>query len=186
MILDTTAMKTKETEPKPPPLEGMQTRFLHSISGRLVAGLVVALVVSGGLLVTMALWLGQQSVKAEQEQAAARLVQVFEASLHTSMLQRDLPSLQRTLQVLGQAPGITQARLLNVQGDVRFASRPDALGGRIPMACQQPDCADATLQNQWVIPRKALYCKCVTPFSTDHTARSAMASQMFTRSMAFC
>jgi uncharacterized Zn-binding protein involved in type VI secretion len=112
---DTTAMKT-ETKPKPPPLETARTRFLHSISGRLVAGVVGALVVSGGLLVAMALWLGQQSVKAEQEQAAARLVQVFEASLHTSMLQRDLPSLQRTLQVLGQAPGITQARLLNVQG----------------------------------------------------------------------
>jgi signal transduction histidine kinase len=149
MILEATAMKT-ETEPKPPPLDGLQPRFLHSISGRLVAGLVIALVVSGGLLVTMALWLGQQSVKAEQEQAAARLVQVFEASLHTSMLQRDLPSLQRTLQVLGQAPGIAQARLLNVQGDVRFASRAAALGGRIPLACQQPDCADATLQNHWV------------------------------------
>ena len=151
MILDTTAMKAKtKPAPKPLPLEGVQTRFLHSISGRLVAGLIVALVVSGGLLVTMALWLGQQSVKAEQEQAAARLVQVFEASLHTSMLQRDLPSLQRTLQVLGQAPGIAQARLLNVQGDVRFASRAAALGGRIPLVCQQPDCADATLQNHWV------------------------------------
>jgi signal transduction histidine kinase len=149
MIPDTTAMKT-EAQPKMLPLNGVQTRFLNSISGRLVAGLVVALVVSGGLLVAMALWLGQQSVKAEQEQAAARLVQVFEASLHTSMLQRDLPSLQRTLEVLGQAPGITQARLLNVQGDVRFASRSTALGWRIPLACQQPDCADATLQNHWV------------------------------------
>ena len=149
MIPHTTAMKT-ETEPKLPPMGGSRTPFLHSISGRLLAGVIVALVVSGGLLVAMALWLGQQSVKAEQEQAAARLVQVFEASLHTSMLQRDLPSLQRTLEVLGRAPGITQARLLNVQGDVRFASRPDALAERIPMACQQSDCADATLQNQWV------------------------------------
>lgn len=144
-------MKTKtETKPKPLPLDRPQTRFLHSISGRLVAGFVVALVVSGGLLVAMALWLGQQSVKVEQEQAAARLVQVFEASLHTSMLQRDLPSLQRTLEVLGQAPGITQARLLNVQGDVRFASRAAALDVRIPLECKQPDCADATLQNHWV------------------------------------
>ena len=155
MMLDATAMKTEnENAPAPQPLDGVQTRFLHSISGRLVAGLVVALIVSGGLLVTIALWLGQQSVKAEQEQAAARLVQVFEASLHTSMLQRDLPSLQRTLQVLGQAPGITQARLLNVQGDVRFASRAAALGGRIPLVCQQPDCADATLQNHWVDARQ--------------------------------
>ena len=113
MIPHTTAMKT-ETEPKLPPMGGSRTPFLHSISGRLLAGVIVALVVSGGLLVAMALWLGQQSVKAEQEQAAARLVQVFEASLHTSMLQRDLPSLQRTLEVLGRAPGITQARLLNV------------------------------------------------------------------------
>ena len=149
MIPHTIAMKT-ETEPKPPPLGGSRTPFLHSITGRLVAGVVAALIVSGGLLVTMALWLGQQSVKAEQEQAAARLVQVFEASLHTSMLQRDLPSLQRTLEVLGQAPGITQARLLNVQGDVRFASHPAALGEHIPLACQQPDCADATLQNHWI------------------------------------
>ena len=84
MMLDATAMKTEnENAPAPQPLDGVQTRFLHSISGRLVAGLVVALIVSGGLLVTIALWLGQQSVKAEQEQAAARLVQVFEASLHT-------------------------------------------------------------------------------------------------------
>jgi len=139
-----------ETNPKPLPLDGVQTRFLHSISGRLVVGLVVALVVSGGLLVAMALWLGQQSVRSEQEQSAARLVQVFEASLHTSMLQRDLPSLQRTLAVLGRAPGITQARLLNVQGDVRFASHADALGGHIPLACLKPDCADAILQNHWV------------------------------------
>ncbi len=149
MIPATTAMKT-ETETNSPPLDGRQTRFLQSISGRLVAGVIVAMVISGGLLVTMALWLGQQSVKAEQEQAAARLVQVFEASLHTSMLQRDLPSLQRTLEVLGQAPGITQARLLNVQGDVRFASRANAMGDRIPLTCQKSDCADATLQNHWV------------------------------------
>jgi len=149
MIPDITAMKIK-TEPKQPPLDWLQRRFLHSISGRLVAGVIVALVVSGGLLVAMALWLGQQSVKTEHAQAAARLVQVFEASLHFSMLQRDLPSLQRTLEVLGQAPGITQARLLNVQGDVRFASRSAALGERIPLMCQKPDCADATLQNHWI------------------------------------
>ncbi len=149
MISDTTAMKT-EPEPKPPPLDAVRPHYLHSISGRLIAGVIVALVVSGGLLVAMALWLGQQSVKTEQEQAAARLVQVFEASLHTSMLQRDLPSLQRTLEVLGQAPGITQARLLNIQGDVRFASRSAALGQHIPLACQKPDCVDVTLQNHWV------------------------------------
>ena len=69
MILDATAMKT-ETAPKPPPLETARTQFLHSISARLVAGVIGALVVSGGLLVAMALWLGQQSVKTEQEQVS--------------------------------------------------------------------------------------------------------------------
>lgn len=139
-----------DTKTKSPRLGDLPTHFFNSISGRLVAGVAAALILSGGLLVAMALWLGQQSVKAEQEQAAARLVQVFEASLHTSMLQRDLPSLQRTLEVLGQSPGIAQARLLNVQGDVRFASRSVALGARIALACQRPDCADAKLQNHWI------------------------------------
>lgn len=142
-------MKT-EPDPMSRPTHLAQTRFGGSIAGRLVAGLVFALFVSGALLVTLTVWLERQSVKAEQQQAAARLLQVFEASLHTSMLQRDLPGLQRTLVVLGQAPGITQARLLNAQGDIRFASNAAELGKRIPLGCVEPDCADATPQNLWV------------------------------------
>jgi type II secretory pathway pseudopilin PulG len=185
MILEATAMKT-ETEPKPPPLDGLQPRFLHSISGRLVAGLVIALVVSGGLLVTMALWLGQQSVKAEQEQAAARLVQVFEASLHTSMLQRDLPSLQRTLQVWARhlaspRPDCSTYRVMSA-----LHPEPRLWVGAFLWRASNRTVRTPHCKTTGSIPRKELRCKCVTPFSTDHNARSAMASQMFTRSMAFC
>ena len=77
-----------------------------SLSKRLIAGLIVALTVSGGLLVMISLSLGQGYVRNEQEVAAMRLVKVFESGLQNAMLHRDLSGLESILVTLGQAPGV--------------------------------------------------------------------------------
>ncbi len=131
------------------PSPGINIPGYRSITTRLVLGLLVALIVSGTILAAMSLWLGHLGVRQQHEQAAARLVQVFEASLHNSMLQRDLGSLQNILRALGEAPGIRQARLVNTHGEVRFASNADAVGQHVELECTGSDCQGKAMQHQW-------------------------------------
>ena len=115
-----------------------------SVTRRLLAGLLIALATSGMVLTALALSMGQRSLRGEQEVAAKRLATVFEASLHNAMLRRDLPGLGHILEALGQAPGVAQARLLDVRGQVRFASDPALLdehpSGALDGLCLQAGC----------------------------------------------
>ncbi|MBK7503095.1 MAG: HAMP domain-containing protein [Polaromonas sp.] len=124
-----------------------------SLSKRLIAGLVVALAASGGLLVMISQSLSQGYVRNEQEVAAMRLVKVFEAGLHNAMLQRDLSGLERILTTLGQAPGVESALLLNAQATVRFSSRPVAMDKRENVTlhglCLPPACVTMQPEMRW-------------------------------------
>ena len=100
-----------------------------SLSRQLTLGLMVALLLSAGLLAALALAVSRGAVRAEHEAAAQRMAGLFEASLHNAMLKRDLEGLASILTALGQVPGVEQARLAEPRGTVRFASRPQAMGG---------------------------------------------------------
>ena len=120
-------------------------RWLASTRARLLAGLLVALLVSGAVLTVTALTLGHQSLRQAQERDARRLATLFEASLHNAMLQRDLAGLEHLLQTLGRSPGVIRAGLLDTGGEVRFASDPHWLAtrpvDRLASLCLKPGCA---------------------------------------------
>lgn len=124
-----------------------------SVTRQLLAGLLVALAASSLVLTALALSMGQRSLRSEQEAAANRLATVFEASLHNAMLRRDLAGLGHILETLGQAPGVARARLLDVRGEVRFASDPTLLNERPPGAldglCLRAGCARVGPQPHW-------------------------------------
>ena len=102
-----------------------------SLAQRLTLGLVVSLIVSVGVLVALATAVTRASLRHEQEAAATRLARVFEASLQNAMLKRDLDGMAGILAALGQAPGVSQARLAEPRGTVRFASDPRAIGSSV-------------------------------------------------------
>ena len=124
-----------------------------SVTRRLLAGLLIALATSGIVLTALALSMGQRSLRSEQEVAAKRLATVFEASLHNAMLRRDLAGLGHILEALGQAPGVAQARLLDVRGQVRFASNPALLdehpSGALDGLCLQTGCKPGGPRFDW-------------------------------------
>jgi hypothetical protein len=142
------------TAPNPPgPGPGLAW-LLGSTRNRLLAGLLVALLVSGALLTLTAVSIGRQSVRHAQENDARRLATLFEASLHNAMLQRDLAGLGHLLQTLGDAPGVARAGLLDIRGEVRFASDPAWLAtthtDRLAGLCLSAACpGQATAQIQW-------------------------------------
>lgn len=117
-----------------------------SLPRRLLVGLAAALMLSAGLLTGLALWLSQRAMLQAQQHAVTQLVTVFESSLHNAMLQRDLPGLQHILQTLGQAPGIQQVRLLNRDGEVRFASDQTQIGQRLALRCNDGHCQNTGLR----------------------------------------
>ena len=119
----------------------------ESLPRRLLVGLVAALLLSATLLTGLTLWLGQRAMRQEQAHALTQLVTVLESSLQNAMLQRDLPGLQRILDTLGQAPGIEQVRLLNREGEVRFASDPGQIGKILPTPCPQGRCSTMGLHS---------------------------------------
>ncbi|MDR2155856.1 MAG: HAMP domain-containing protein [Burkholderiaceae bacterium] len=101
-----------------------------SVSRRLTLGLIVALLVSAALVVALGLAAGQSALRRQQEDAARRMARLFEASLENAMLKRDLDGMADILKRLGHTPGVTQARLLSPDGEVRFDSRDGGpLGG---------------------------------------------------------
>ena len=159
-----------------PAWPGLRRWLAASVRRRLLAGLLVALAASGILLTTLALSMGQRSLHSEQEAAADRLATVFEASLHNAMLRRDLAGLGRILETLGQAPGVTRASLLDVRGEIRFASDVSLLGERPPDAleglCLVPGCARATPQHRWSATPEGLALRVAYPIANQNRCAS--------------
>jgi signal transduction histidine kinase len=102
-----------------------------SLSRRLTLGLVVALLASAVIVVALGLATGQRALRQQQEDAARRVALLFEASLQNAMLKRDLDGMAEILKHLGHTSGVAQARLLSINGEVRFDSQTGGgpLGG---------------------------------------------------------
>ena len=124
-----------------------------SLARRLTLGLIVALLVSAGLLAALALAISRDALRREHEQSATRVAHLFEASLQNAMLKHDLEGMAGILAALGQSPGVMQARLLAPQGTVRFASRPEAVGtgaqAQIAGLCLHAGCASSPPRLAW-------------------------------------
>lgn len=125
-----------------------------SVSRQVTVGLVVAMLVSAAVLVALATALHTREMARQQASAATRLGHVFEAALQNAMLHRDLPGMAGILAAMGEAPGVTRARLLEPGGTVRFASRAEDLNAPVPGAlaglCLQSGCTPPAAQAHWL------------------------------------
>jgi len=132
---------------------GLRGWIASSLSRQLTLGLVVALLLSAGLLAVLALTVSRGAVRGEHEAAAQRMARLFEASLHNAMLNRDLAGLASILAALGEVPGVAQARLTDPRGVVRFASRPQAVGEQagtqLSGLCLDAGCATPAPRLDW-------------------------------------
>ena len=124
-----------------------------SLARRLTLGLVVALLVSAAALALLGLIVGHDAVQHEHEASATRMARLFEASLHNAMLKRDLAGMSDILAGLGQAPGVTSAKLAEPKGTVRFASVPSQIGGnalpQLEGMCVSAGCAPPLARLSW-------------------------------------
>jgi PAS domain S-box-containing protein len=68
----------------------------------------------------------------ERSQASLGFNLLLQAALENAMLKRDVPGLADIVTHLGRQPGMRGVMILNPEGEVRFASRSDRLGARLP------------------------------------------------------
>ena len=106
------------------------------LQGRLQSRIVIALVLSAVcasavmlLLIGMA-W--RHMLQTQRAEVAAQTSRLLQATLENAMLKRDVPGLQQVVQRLGQQPGVVGVYIVNRQGEIRFSSRPEALGEVLP------------------------------------------------------
>jgi signal transduction histidine kinase len=94
------------------------------LSRKLLSGLALGLGLSS--LVFLALIVGtyRERLASERAKASQQVSRLLQVSLENAMLKRDLPGLQDIVTRLGEQPGILSVRILNPQGEVRFASDP--------------------------------------------------------------
>lgn len=124
-----------------------------SLGRELMSSILVALLAAATVFLFASYWLGLRAVRAEHQAAAARVAQLFEASLKNAMLNRDLSGMQSILEELGAMPGVERARVLATDGEVRFGARgehdrrtwPDLIVG----LCLQAGCRVSPPRYTW-------------------------------------
>lgn len=81
-------------------------------------------------LVFLVLFLGMYRSQLQRERSLASdaISRLLQSSLENAMLKRDLAGLRDIVTKLGEQQGILRVMIVNPQGEVRFASRPELLG----------------------------------------------------------
>lgn len=111
----------------------------RSLSRKFMVGTAAGLITVS--IVFLALFSRMYTGQLEQERgkAAEYVNRIFQTSLEAAMLRRDLDSLRSIVSQLGTQPGIDGVRIINPDGEVRFANSADKLGKTLRL-----DCADCT------------------------------------------
>ena len=105
-------------------------------------------VLGGASLVFLALfmYLYNEEIAEERSQASHSVSLLLKSSLELAMLKRDLEGLRSIINELGKQAEIEEVRILNLKGQVRFASRPESLGQEA-MNIIRPFCGDCLPEN---------------------------------------
>ena len=95
---------------------------------------LVLLVAGGASLIFAFLFFGLYREQLERERAATstQINRLLRVALENAMLKRDVPGLRDIVQKMGEQPGIVGVMILSPEGEVRFASRPEKLGLKLP------------------------------------------------------
>jgi signal transduction histidine kinase len=118
----------------------MQQKSLFAIVSRSLA--LYSILVSVVFLIGI-VSLYRARLQEQRFDAAVRINLLLQVSLENAMLKRDIPGLMEIVERLGKQTGIEAVMILNPQGEVRFASRPDLVSRRFDLAKGQlcPECA---------------------------------------------
>lgn len=105
----------------------LNRKFMVGTAAGLIAISLVFLAVFSRMYVSQ--------LEQERGRAAEYVNRIFQTSLETAMLRRDLDGLRSIVKQLGAQAGIDAVMIINPAGEVRFADNPAMLG-----AAPEPDC----------------------------------------------
>ncbi|HPQ95894.1 MAG: HAMP domain-containing protein [Thiothrix sp.] len=102
--------------------------FLQQLNQRFLVFLFSVLGLASFSFLLLFYFFYNAQLAAERTEASQAVSLLLKSSLERAMLQRDLPGLRAIVDELGRQDKISDVRILNPSGEIRFASRPDQLG----------------------------------------------------------
>jgi PAS domain S-box-containing protein len=105
---------------------------LASLKHRLLLRMAITASAASLLLLVVFLTAYRGQLESERSRASLGFNLLLQAALENAMLKRDVPGLRDIVERLGAQPGIRDVLILHPNGEVRFASRPELLGRKLP------------------------------------------------------
>jgi two-component system, NtrC family, sensor kinase len=105
-------------------LQAAWKRLTHSLSAKLIALLLGAMMVTFGLLGYVSIRLHRQHLEAATLTAAERVSDVIKRSTQYHMLRNDREALYRIISTIGAEPGMVRVRIFDREGHIRYSSDP--------------------------------------------------------------
>lgn len=99
-------------------------RLTHSISAKLIALLLGAMLVIFGLLGYLNIQLHRKHLEAATLNAAERVSDTIKRSTSYHMLRNDRESIYQIIRTIGAEPGIVRVRILDKEGRISYSSDP--------------------------------------------------------------
>jgi two-component system NtrC family sensor kinase len=124
--------------------------FYHSLGFKIFLILLVMLIIFVTLYSTIYTSLHQKILLDTVGHSAYRVSDVIKQSLHRLMLINEREELYRTIQLLGDEPGIENIRIYNKKGEIKFSTKEEEISRIVDMkaeACYDCHTADEPLQS---------------------------------------
>lgn len=121
--------------------------YKQHLSRRFIVFLFSVLGLVSACFLLMFYYFYHEQLAGERTQASQAVSLLLKSSLEHAMLHRDLSGLRDVIHDIGKQEGVDSVMILNLDGEVRFSSRPERLGqngaGIIQQFC--PDCQPSRL-----------------------------------------
>ncbi len=99
-------------------------RFTHSISAKLIAMLLGAMLITFGLLGYLNIRLHRKHLEAATLGAAERVSDTIKRSTNYHMMRNDRDAIYNIINTMGGEPGIVRVRILDKEGRINYSSDP--------------------------------------------------------------
>ena len=124
--------------------------FYHSLGFKIFLILLIMMIIFVTLYSTICTSLQQQILLDTVGHSAYRVSDVIKQSLHRLMLINEREELYRTIQLLGDEPGIENIRIYNKKGEIKFSTKEEEITQIVDLkaeACYDCHTADKPLQS---------------------------------------
>lgn len=123
------------------------SRYQRHLSSRFILFLFGVLGLVSACFLLMFYYFYNQQIAEERTQASHSVSLLLKSSLERAMLRRDLPGLRDIISDMVKHEGVAEVMILNPNGEVRFASRPERLGISAEFIIQEfcPNCTPSAL-----------------------------------------